>query len=82
MCEKELGMVRILVLLTCVIEGVSYQQLANLIRSLPNCNDDFGFEFDSCSAATGTDSIVNQNTHSLLLGSPLLNSASASASGR
>lgn len=48
-------MVRILVLLASVIDGVPYQHLVNLIQSLPNSNDDFGFAFDAWSAATGTE---------------------------
>lgn len=48
-------MVRILILLASAIDGVPYKHLADLIRSLPNSNHDFGFEFDSWSAATGAE---------------------------
>lgn len=39
-------MVRVLVLLASVIDGISYERLLSLISSLPDCNDDFGFQFD------------------------------------
>lgn len=49
-------MVRILALLACAIDGVPYKHLVNLIRSLPNSNDDFGIDFDSWRPATGPES--------------------------
>ena len=47
-------MVRILVLFACVIDGISYTRMLDLVRSLPDRNDDFGFEFTPRSVAGST----------------------------
>lgn len=78
-------MVRILVLLACAIDGAPYKQLVNLIRSLPNCNDAFGFEFDSRSAAAGTEgneALLGIRTGSTSVDAPACANTAFSASGR
>lgn len=79
-------MVRILVLLACVIDGVPYKHLVNLIRSLPNSNNDFGFEFDAWSAAAGSEAnepLLRPRTASTGVGEAAARADTASsASGR